>query len=330
MLPSDYVRSLDERLFSQVELMKKLVGLRLPEIGGKASFAGVFTGLIIGAGYAFGKEEPRPGFMLESASDWPIVQRGAGHASVYLAGTTPYEYISPASGEASRLELAFRQAREGIASYVGDWAESVTILAIKSPKPLCGPGGGVRCAGNSATLGARISMKDFPRSITTAGHATVKNEPAYDDHRNLIGFVRATIDPLHDGLRQSDKATADIAVIDLLESIADDEFVIPRCEGVAAVKRRHEVLVSHGANTQGRWGAVEFFGAKVSLPGYGTWAEATTVMPSISRDGDSGAMVYNELDELVGHIVSGDPLTYSVVQDAEFQFKALGDAELRE
>ncbi len=197
------------------------------------------------------------------------------------------------------------------------------MVAVPAPQEQLAPGDEAHCGGGRASFGAKVLTASGVRAILTAGHAAPRvNAGAYDLNANLVGTVIATVDC--DSV-PSTMPTPDVATIELHSFVADTPAPGPVASKLGTA-RMWDTVIAYGSVTSGRPAQLVVAGS--SFAGRNTTAgafgEAAITTAAISAPGDSGASVYSQDGELVGHIVAGYPGVFSVVQDATYQLNAFG------
>jgi hypothetical protein len=202
----------------------------------------------------------------------------------------------------------------------------VPVIGMPRVSEQVAPGEETRCGASSASLGSRIFTSAGARAILTAGHAApIINSSAYDASFAIIGRVADSVRCAAVARRT---ATPDIATIELGPQVPDTVGVAPASAGIGRAQEWDEVT-AYGAKTSAKKAEVLLISqrAKGPHPSGGDFGEAIVTDRAISTGGDSGAPVYNQRGELVGHIVAGNS-GMSMFQDVTYQLNAF-NATLR-
>jgi len=200
----------------------------------------------------------------------------------------------------------------------------LSVIALPAPVPQVAPSDVAHCGVGPGTFGVRVKTPNVPRALLTAGHAApTAGASAYDSSAQRLGTVAST---KHYGITPAGQVTADVALIELDPATPDTLKGTP-APSVPGTGHRWDQVTAYGAVTSGQWSALLTAGGPFANPygpTYGDWGEAMITAYPISAPGDSGAPVYNKQNELVGHIVGGNPLLYSIVQDVNYQLQGAG------
>lgn len=162
----------------------------------------------------------------------------------------------------------------------------------------------------NGTLGTPVNLRDGRPGFLTAGHvgrpqgATVQ----------IDGAVNAEI--VFSEYRQQfrhPQTCADVAAIAWPDV---SHLAVPSVTGCGDAAELAEVhaLTASGPSIDG---VVRLAHPRFAVDDAGAWADILLVDRPISVGGDSGSMVVNAADEVVGQIVGGKKGAYSVVQDID-------------
>ncbi|MET7534717.1 hypothetical protein [Streptomyces goshikiensis] len=201
---------------------------------------------------------------------------------------------------------------------------AVSVIALPAPVQQVAPSDTAHCGGGPGTFGARVKTLQIPRALLTAGHAAQTTAaPVYDNSAQKLGSVAST---RHCGITPALQVTSDVALIELDPATPDTLRGTP-APTVPGTGHRWDQVSAYGAVTSGQWSALLTAGGPFANPlgpTYGDWGQVMITAYPISAPGDSGAPVYNKQDELIGHIVGGNPILYSIVQDVNYQLQEAG------
>jgi len=259
-----------------------------------------------------------------------VAVRSSAPTIVRLASRDDDQERFDASGPVSQGVVDhLRRSRSAIAGVLDRHEEEVAIIGLPAPVAQVGPGEEAHCGAGPASFGSRVWLPSGARGLLTAGHgAPVAGTAAYDAASNLVGKV---IDTVHCGSPtvSAGAPTPDVATIELDPNTPDTPTGAPTA-GFPATAQLWDTVTSYGSVTSGASAAVLIAGASFagSSPTTGVYGETLQTAYPISAGGDSGAPVYNQAGELVGHVVAGYAGVYSVVQDVTYQLNAFG-ASLR-
>jgi len=242
----------------------------------------------------------------------PVIVRLAGRREIVA---------SPARRVDSDTRDALFRIRAELANRVGWDEERIVVIACPPGAPQVAPGDAAHCGGQPGSFGARIVTSAGQRGILTAGHVAPKRAAgAFDSGANLLGVVADTVNYAS---VPPGTATPDIATIELAAHVRDDPAPGAKSPGTV---RTWQSVTAYGAKTSGKTSQIST--ALVSFAGpnqnVGDFGLSAMTMRPISAPGDSGACVYNNAGDLVGHIVSGYPGVYSVMQDITYQLEEFG------
>jgi hypothetical protein len=223
-----------------------------------------------------------------------------------------------------------RRSRSVIAGLLGHPDHEVAVIGLPAPVEHVGPGDEAHCGAGPARFGSRVWLQTGARGLLTAGHAApVVGSAAYDASSNLVGKVIDTVD-CGSATVGAGAPTPDVATIELDQNAPDTLTNAPLANAPPGTATLWDTVTSYGAVTSGQSASVLIAGASFagSSPTTAVYGETLQTAYPISASGDSGAPVYNQSGDLVGHVVAGYAGVYSVVQDASYQLNAFG-ASLR-
>ncbi|MGW4652054.1 trypsin-like peptidase domain-containing protein [Kitasatospora sp. NPDC004289] len=200
----------------------------------------------------------------------------------------------------------------------------VSVIAVPPPVHQVAPSDIAHCGEGPGTFGVRVTTPQGTRGLLTAGHAApTAGVAAYDTNAQRLGSVGAT---KHCAIVLARQETADVALIELDAATPDTQRATPPIS-VIGTGHKWDQVTAFGAVTSGQWAALLTAGhpfAGPDGPGGGDWGQTMMTAYAISAPGDSGAPVYNQQNELIGHVVGGYPGVYSVIQDANYQLTEVG------
>jgi hypothetical protein len=223
-----------------------------------------------------------------------------------------------------------RRSRSVIAGLLGHPEHEVAVIGLPAPVEQVGPGDEAHCGAGPASFGSRVWLQRGARGLLTAGHAApVVGAAAYDASSNVVGKVIDTVD-CGSATVGAGAPTPDVATIELDQNAPDTLTNAPQANAPPGTATLWDTVTSYGAVTAGQSASVLIAGASFagSSPTTAVYGETLQTAYPISASGDSGAPVYNQSGDLVGHVVAGYAGVYSVVQDASYQLNAFG-ASLR-
>lgn len=174
------------------------------------------------------------------------------------------------------------------------------------------PGSGISSSGGLGTLGAKATDGRGVALITTAGH--VVQEVGATVHNGVGSAIFVD----HLSKRPTGVDCADIAIVQLNSGAKDSGG--PTISGTADARRGDHVIVHGRSGTRQGWvrGVSLSWGRDVTG---GSWGNVYITDRSVSLPGDSGAPVlFRDRPTLAGHIVAGDQGSYSLIQQAAYQF----------
>jgi hypothetical protein len=228
-----------------------------------------------------------------------------------------------AFGEHEDFDPLISEVRTAIMVMTGWDFPSAAIAVLPAPLPEVAPGEAANCPVTPGTFGSKITTVSGGLGITTAGHVGSKGATVYDSTGTTIGTVTESFDfnnPQAVGVPD----TADIAAIDYYAGVTEGASPVASPSGPVAASI-WDILTSYGALSRNVSAAVLSAGAPFASPNPAgaNWGEAILTAYAISAQGDSGAPVYDQHTQLVGHVVGGYPGVYSVIQDATYQLGAV-------
>ncbi|MFD4644817.1 trypsin-like serine protease [Streptomyces sp. NPDC058441] len=197
----------------------------------------------------------------------------------------------------------------------------VAIIGLPRPEEQALIGDAMHCGAGLATCGAPVVTKEGVGFITAGHAAPFVGAAAFDVGANLIGYVSFTnscrsVNPW--------EATADVAVVEFENDDYRQQYAAS--DVALGTATETDVVTAEGAITRGMSSHLLTVGAKILGPSEagGNWDEAMITIRDISAKGDSGAAVFNQRQELIGHIVGGRRGAYSVAQDITYQLSFCG------
>jgi hypothetical protein len=221
------------------------------------------------------------------------------------------------------LDPLIGQVRESIMKQTEWNFPNLAVALLPAPMPELAPGEAANCPVTPGTFGSKIKTASGGLGITTAGHVgPTVGATVYDATGTAIGSVTASVD-FNSAPAGSD--TADIATVDYYtRGVTEGAGPVPN-PGQPVAARIWDTLTSYGAVSWNVSAAVLSAGAAFASPNPAgaNWGNAILTAYGISAQGDSGAPVYNQNSQLVGHVVGGYPGVYSVIQDASYQLGAV-------
>lgn len=220
------------------------------------------------------------------------------------------------------LDPLIEQLRQSIMSQTGWNFPNLAVAVLPAPLPELAPGEAANCPVTPGTFGSKIKTASGGLGITTAGHVgSTVGATVYDATGTAIGSVTASVD-FNSAPAGTD--TADIATVDYYKGVAEGAGPVPS-PGQPVAAHIWDTLTAYGAMSWNVSAAVLSVGAAFASPNPSgaNWGNAILTAYAISAQGDSGAPVYNQHSQLVGHVVGGYPGVYSVIQDASYQLSAV-------
>jgi hypothetical protein len=245
--------------------------------------------------------------------------------TVFIEARVPvYRLIGPHGstfGSSDNLDPLIDDVRQSIIERTNILHLAVAVL----PAPLSelAPGEAAHCPPAPGTFGSKITTAGGGLGITTAGHVGSKGATVSDASGTTIGTVTESFD-FNNPQAVGAADTADIAAIDYYAGVTEGAGPVAS-PGAPVAAQIWDTLTSYGAVSWGLSAAVLSAGAPFASPNPAgaNWGQAILTAYAISARGDSGAPVYNQYSQLVGHVVGGYPGIYSVVQDASYQLGAI-------
>lgn len=195
----------------------------------------------------------------------------------------------------------------------------IVIVVLPRPRPQASPAGHAGCLGQNGHFGVRAVRLGI-EGILTAGHvARLAGSAVQDDagHAGTVTFSDS-LDCHPGGVDCADVAFVQTNRVDAMSNVAISEL--------REAKQHDDVTAYARGQAASAWirGVSPSFGLD---RGRGAWGEVYITSAAISVGGDSGAPVLLAGSSIAGgHIVAGDDVTYSIVQDAGYQ---LGKASAR-
>jgi len=165
----------------------------------------------------------------------------------------------------------------------------------------------------AGTLGVPVWLSDGREGVLTAGHVarTIGAQPT--SNGTPIGVVTHSH---HRHLYRSPTTTADVAAIALNQTGLG--FVQkPPFSAVGQARKLDRAWAFNASGTSPNGELVRSFHQDFALDDKGEWKDVAMVDAAISIDGDSGSAVMDSEGNLIGHIVGGHPMAYSLVQNID-------------
>jgi len=172
------------------------------------------------------------------------------------------------------------------------------------------------------TLGVPVWLADARQGVLTAGHVAQAIGAQPTVNGNVIGVV---VHSNHRRLHQFPDSSADVAAIALNEMGLKLEQV-PPFHAVGSAEKLHKAWAFNCSGTGSNGELVRSVHQTFAVDEMGQWEDVATVDAAISIDGDSGAAVIDDQGNLIGQIVGGHPMAYSLVQNIDL---LLGDSDAR-
>lgn len=193
---------------------------------------------------------------------------------------------------------------------------NVSVLGVPLPSEQADvtPGDQVRCGRSTGTFGVQVSAPGVSQGVFTAGHVVATNGMQVEDaRRQRVGTVHSTMYGLHKNVAAR-QLVADVAVVELDPTTHCVCGSTPQTLQTSAPTRWDRVT-SYGAITSGVSAVLLAVGSDFAHPDSraGDWKDTMITKGAISTRGDSGAPVFDDNGDLIGHIVAG-ARSYSVIQ----------------
>lgn len=188
--------------------------------------------------------------------------------------------------------------------------EDVLVVAIPRPSEANSK---VKAGGLQGTVGLSVWIDDETPGVLTAGHVAPTIGAEATVERDPIGSVTYTNNR---SLHLHPEATADVGVIRLNDRGLE---LLPKSE-VSGIGDATELGVLRAFNTSGVGPTGEKVRAlhdRFAMDEKGAWLDIIFVSSAISKGGDSGSIVVDRDDKVVGQIVAGMEDAFSLVQDID-------------
>jgi hypothetical protein len=170
------------------------------------------------------------------------------------------------------------------------------------------------CGGKTATLG--IALRCGGRLFgTTAGHA-IAATPCSIEHRSSGWFASERSEVVGKALYSSDPSSgpgADVALLEFAPSTSDPapnegvQWATARLAAVPVPDQSELSLIGGVSGLRRGWADNPLLSTRRLRGESRHWANAWTVMEKsggFAQRGDSGGIVYNDINEVVGHVVA--------------------------
>lgn len=296
----------------EFDLMQRVDQALAPSGGGPVSFGAYdpLLGRLLGVQVA----------AIQVAGSAPVVA-----PTVFVEARAPvFRLLGPHGstfGSSDNLDPLIEEVQQSIIDQTSIYHLAVAFLP--APLPEVAPGEAANCPVTPGTFGSKITTAGGGLGITTAGHVGAKGATVYDATATMIGTVTECFD-FNNPQAAGAPDTADIAAIDYYAGVTEGAGPVAST-GPPVAAQIWDTLTSYGAVSSGLSAAVLSAGAPFASPNPAgaNWGQAILTAYAISARGDSGAPVYNQHSQLVGHVVGGYPGVYSVVQDASYQLGAV-------
>ncbi len=241
----------------------------------------------------------------------------------YTGDASPAVFIQSVLPDIVEVNDAPPQVADAVRGYLnelfrGEVESGTALVLLPTAQSLTA----VSCSGNDGTLGARVTDRNGNEAFLTAGHvAPYAHLAVHDDTMALVGHVSETRSP--DNGQPGDDCV-DVAVISRHSAYPSTAGPAHATTAIAPTKRMDVTALTSNSTTTASWLKAVSANWVGPDPACGDWADVAVTRHAISIGGDSGSLVIAGTDGPVGHVVGGDPSSYTLVQDLSFQLKSTG------